>query len=195
MPFDDEPLTLHVEVVVYRESWAVEGRAMCNWLTREMPEAAAIDHIGSTAVPGLAAKDCIDVMVQIPHLDGQFRAEALLARGYRRRPEDWNNEESAWGATCPKQVFAPPPGSRSCNIHIRPAGSLTAMYALLFRDYLRANPAMAAAWGVFKSRLAAHATNLLDYGQLKDPAQEILMLAAKAWAQEVGWPRGWVGDR
>ena len=60
-------------------------------------------------------------------------------------------------------------------------------YALLFRDYLTADTQAAGAWGRFKIRLAQSVTDLADYGQIKAPAQEILMESALRWARDQGW--------
>jgi GrpB-like predicted nucleotidyltransferase (UPF0157 family) len=64
-------------------------------------------------------------------------------------------------------------------------------YALLFRDYLRADHAARAAWGAFKQRLATSVPDLMDYGQIKAPATEILMAGAERWAGETGCSSRW----
>lgn len=147
----------------------------------------AVDHIGSTSVPGLPAKDCIDVQVRVRSID-ERRLTALLARiGFRCRPEPWNRAEITDGQTYRKLVFAPPAGARTANVHVRESGGGNARSALLFRDYLRSDGTARRAWGEFKQRLAASAPNLLDYGQIKAPAWEILMIAANSWAAGTGW--------
>src|SRR5688500_18804171 len=65
VPFPDEKFAQGVEVVPYRPQWATEGREIAAVLARMLPEARAVDHIGSTSVPGLPAKDCIDLMVRV----------------------------------------------------------------------------------------------------------------------------------
>jgi GrpB-like predicted nucleotidyltransferase (UPF0157 family) len=89
MPFADEPLAHRVEVVPYQARWASEGEALVARLALLVPTAVAIDHIGSTAVPGLPAKDCLDVMIRTPgahdrvrrghHPHGCWRATSLRA--------------------------------------------------------------------------------------------------------------------
>jgi GrpB-like predicted nucleotidyltransferase (UPF0157 family) len=186
VPFPDEPLGRRVEVVPYRAGWAQEGARLAARLGELLPAVVAVQHIGSTAVPGLAAKDCLDLMVQVQCLDDGVTA-ALQAQGYRRRPEWWNQQETSFGITCPKQVFAAPRGARSCNIHVRVHGGPNVRYALLFRDYLTADRQAADAWGRFKIRLAQTVPGLADYGQIKAPAQEILMQSAQRWARDHGW--------
>ncbi|MGW6399187.1 GrpB family protein [Streptomyces sp. NPDC055134] len=109
---------------------------------------------------------------------------------FRCRPEPWNRTEVSGGIRCRKLVVAPPVGARPCNVHLRESTGPNARYALLFRDYLRADePAWRAwrAWGAFKQRLAASVPDLFDYGQIKATASEILMAAAERWATDTTW--------
>jgi GrpB-like predicted nucleotidyltransferase (UPF0157 family) len=116
-------------------------------------------------------------------------AIALEAGRFRRRPEPWNRQETSYGIAYRKQVFAPAVGARSCNIHVRQQGGQNVRYALLFRDYLHANARAADARGRSKVRLARSVRDLADYGQIKAPAQEILMQSAEVRAREHGWGR------
>jgi GrpB-like predicted nucleotidyltransferase (UPF0157 family) len=186
VPFADEPLSQRVEVVPYRAAWAEEGRLLAERLRDLLPDAVSVQHIGSTSVPGLPAKDCLDLMVAVHDL-GSGAAAVLEREGYRRRPEPWNQQEISFGTACRKQVFAPAVGGRPCNIHVRERGGPNVRYALLFRDYLTADSGAAGAWGRFKIRLAQSVTDLADYGQIKAPAQEILMQSAQRWARDQGW--------
>jgi GrpB-like predicted nucleotidyltransferase (UPF0157 family) len=72
-------------------------------------------------------------------------AAPLERHSYRRLPELWNQYETSFGTVYRKQVFAPAPGSRLCNVHVREHGGLNVRYALLFRDYLTADSAAAGA--------------------------------------------------
>jgi GrpB-like predicted nucleotidyltransferase (UPF0157 family) len=61
-----------VEVVGYQERWSGEIATLAQQLRRlELAEHGAIEHIGSTSVPGLAAKDVIDIQVRVPSIDDQ----------------------------------------------------------------------------------------------------------------------------
>lgn len=63
-------------------------------------------------------------------------------------------------------------------------------YGLLVRDFLRANPEVAAAYAELKSRLAAALADPADYPEVKDPAVDLLYFAAEAWAARSGWQPG-----
>lgn len=186
VPFPDERFAQTVEVVPYQAQWARDGAELVERLWGLLPEAPAVDHIGSTAVPHLPAKDCLDVMVRVRSLD-VTALQPLSDAGFRERPEHWNHTETLGGVDHPKRVFAPPAGARSVNIHVREAGSATSRYALLFRDYLRSAPESRQAWGTFKLRLAEAAPDIYAYGQVKATAQPLLMELAERWAAETAW--------
>jgi dephospho-CoA kinase len=137
-------------------------------------------------VPGLAAKDCVDIQVRTAVAEN-LHVGLLTAIGFRCRPEPWNRAEISGGQECRKLVFAPPVGTRRCNVHLRETGGPNARFALLFRDYLRADEAARLAWAAFEKRLALSVPDLLDYGQIKAPATAVLMTAAERWAAQTGW--------
>ena len=181
MPFPDEPSD--AVVLVYQPSWPDDfGRVAAQLADALGPLAVGIDHIGSTSVPGLAAKDCIDVQVRVASLDTDAIVAAFDAIGFRLRPEPWNHGEPVHGVEHPKLVFAPPVAARRANVHVRVDGSPNAAYALLFRDFLRSDERARTAWGAFKLAIAEHVGDLGAYGRIKAPAWEVLMDAAERWA-------------
>jgi GrpB-like predicted nucleotidyltransferase (UPF0157 family) len=188
MPFPDESVLQRVVVEPYRPGWAGEYAALARRLGPALgPTALAIDHIGSTSVPGLAAKDCIDVQIRVGTVDAAEIVPLFSRIGFRCRPEPWNRIEVSSGHECHKLVFAPPVGARACNVHVRGSTGPNTRYALLFRDFLRADAPSRQAWGAFKQRLAQSVPDLADYGQIKAPATEILMVAAERWATDSPW--------
>lgn len=116
VPFADELFSRHVEVVPYRAEWAHEGAQLVAQLRDRLPDAQSIVHIGSTSVPGLPAKDCLDVMVQVRDLAECDVARTLKSAGYRRRPESWNSEEISYAVTHQKLVFAQPSDGRTTRV-------------------------------------------------------------------------------
>ena len=152
--------------------------------------ALRIDHIGSTAVPGLAAKDIIDIQITVNALDDRL-LNAITALGYSRSdravcdhmPPGMSNNPLDWQ----KWFFRAPPGQRRTNTHVRIAGRANQRYPILFRDFLRAHPATAQAYGELKKRLAANIANSSMYPDVKDPAVDLIYFAAEKWARETGW--------
>jgi dephospho-CoA kinase len=148
-----------------------------------------VEHVGSTAVPGLCAKDVIDIQVRVPALAPEAMEASFATIGFRRRPETWNNDEPTRAGPIAKLVFAPSVGSRSCNVHVRVDGSQGARDTIVFRDFLTAEPAMRDAWGELKTA-AASASSVVDltgYAGIKDPAWRVLMYGADNWVQRAAW--------
>ncbi len=184
-----------VLVLPYRTEWAGEFERLAVRLRRALGGLVTrVDHIGSTAVPELLAKDVIDVQVVVPSLDNEAELiEAFAGIGFGPRPGEWNRQDhvpqgwrgprSEWA----KLVFGPPDGERLSNVHVRVQGRANERYALLFRDYLRADEGARRAWGELKRRLASEVPDLSAYGRIKDPATDVVVLAAECWAAQVGW--------
>jgi GrpB-like predicted nucleotidyltransferase (UPF0157 family) len=186
MPFPDE-LGAGVAVVEYDPDWPAEFERLAGRVQAALGDRAlAIDHIGSTSVPGLAAKDCIDAQVRVAALAPDL-IDLMESHGFRCRPEPWNRTEISNGHHCEKLVFAPPTGERATNVHLRITDQPNTRFALLFRDYLRADPTARNAWGAFKQRLAQSVPDLADYGQIKAPATKLLMTSAEHWAAQTSW--------
>jgi len=85
VPFPDESFSERVEVSPYREDWAAEAAGYVAVLRDAVPGARGVDHIGSTSVPGLPAKDCLDLMVRVAVLDEDVLVPALAEHGFRLR--------------------------------------------------------------------------------------------------------------
>ncbi|MFE9689938.1 dephospho-CoA kinase [Micromonospora sp. NPDC005806] len=149
-----------------------------------------VDHIGSTAVPGLAAKDVVDIQLTVPSLeeaDGPL-AERLADAGFPRLPgEWWDNPRPAGSARWPKRLHGNADPGRPAYLHLRVAGSPGWRYALMMRDHLRADPAQRAAYLEVKRELAATAPDSATYGTLKDPWFDEEHLRAEEWAARTGW--------
>lgn len=173
-----------MSVIPYQRSWASQAAELITELERLVPDAVSVEHIGSTSIPGMAAKPCIDLMIVVSDLDACSAEPNLTAAGFRRRPEPWNNSEPADGRDWPKMVFAPPVGGPNCNIHVRVDGSAPTRMARLFRDYMVANPDKVVIWSDFKRAVVAATPDLASYGQIKAPAWLLLMECANRWASE-----------
>jgi GrpB-like predicted nucleotidyltransferase (UPF0157 family) len=187
VPFRDE-LARGLAVVAYDRCWPGEFAVLARRIQDALgPAAVRLSHVGSTSVPGLAAKDCIDVQVEVLALDEDLITGCFGKIGFRLRPEPWNRAEPTSGGPCPKLVFAPPEGERASNIHVVEAASEAARRKLLFRDFLRAHDQARDAWGDFKQRLAVMAADIYQYGRAKAGPTEILLIAAESWACQTQW--------
>jgi GrpB-like predicted nucleotidyltransferase (UPF0157 family) len=107
--------------------------------------------------------------------------------GWRdHRPPHVPGPETEWD----KLLFLPPPGQRRIHAHARVQGRANQRYPLLFRDYLRAHPATAEAYAELKRRLAQYLADPETYPYVKDPAVDLIYLAAEDWAAATNWQAG-----
>ena len=137
-----------VEIVPYDSSWPVQFEqehkelqcALAPWL------AGSIEHIGSTAIPGLAAKPVVDIMAGVETLDASRPAIAAMTdldycyAPYRVDSEHWFCK--------PSLLF------RTHHLHLVPIRSPRWSETIAFRDYLRSHPEIAAEYADLKRQLA-----------------------------------------
>jgi GrpB-like predicted nucleotidyltransferase (UPF0157 family) len=113
--------------------------------------AVAVEHVGSTAVPGLAAKPIVDIDAVVPFADDvPLAIERLEAADYRH--------EGELGIPG-REAFESPAAATPHHLYVLPAGSNELRRHLDFRDYLRAHPGAAADYARLKLGLAARFRN------------------------------------
>jgi GrpB-like predicted nucleotidyltransferase (UPF0157 family) len=188
-----------IQIVEPRLQWAAEFQSLGAALRRELGDLAArIDHIGSTSVAGLAAKDVIDIQVTVAasdELESVDLVAAIERTGARQRVDVGRDHCPAGSAIAAveldKLLFRTEAPRRRANVHVRVAGRFNQRYALLCRDYLRCHPSTAAAYAELKRQLAGRFSNDLDsYYAVKDPAFDLFMSGADEWAEWTGWSPG-----
>jgi GrpB-like predicted nucleotidyltransferase (UPF0157 family) len=172
----DEPIA----IAEYDPAWPVRFAEMRDHLAYALGVTALrIDHVGSTAVPGLAAKPIVDIQVSVPDVDDE--------RAYRSAIES-----ATFGLRYREpghRYFRPPPGlPRLWQVHVCTIGSEWERVHLLFRDYLRAHPRRAAAYAALKWRLAGeHLADRIAYTDAKEPLIKSALRQAEEWALRTGW--------
>ncbi|MFG2050190.1 dephospho-CoA kinase [Micromonospora sp. NPDC048935] len=153
-------------------------------------DALRIDHIGSTAVPGLTVQDVIDVQVAVPSLvdaDGAL-ADRLANAGFPRVPGQWwDDPRPAGSGRWEKRLHGSADPARPVRLHVRLEGSPGWRYALLMRDHLRADPDHRAAYLQLKRDLVDAAPVTGDSGTARDPWFDEEYLRAEQWAAQTGW--------
>lgn len=185
-----------IDISDYRASWPAEFAIIGAELRSILgPSAIRIDHIGSTAVPGLAAKDKIDVQVSGAAAVGLEAALGrLVSTGYRSWPEGSSDHIPPGASQDPadrvKRLALNRVDERPANIHIRVDRAANQRYPLLFRDYLRTHGSSSLAYGMLKRGLAAILDDIGMYADIKDPACDLIALAAEDWAVTTGWEPG-----
>jgi GrpB-like predicted nucleotidyltransferase (UPF0157 family) len=175
------PAADRVEIFPYTDEWPRRFRLLATDMRAALGETAIrIDHIGSTSVPGLAAKPIVDVQISVADFEplDAFRLP-LEGLGYVFKAD---NPELT------KRYFREPPGEPRTHIHVRQRGSWAEQFALLFRDYLRCHADEADHYANFKRVLAAkYVTERERYTDAKEPYLWELMRRADRWSQDVGW--------
>jgi dephospho-CoA kinase len=155
----------------------------------------AVDHIGSTSVPGLEAKDVIDLQLAVADLAAADRIAPLLgAAGFPLWPGilmdsilPGRPDPAAWS----KRLHGNADPARPVNLHVRVAGSPGWRFALCFRDWLRADPAARAEYAAEKRRVAAlHASDAGTSGYAEDKEawfRDVAAPGVERWAESSGW--------
>jgi dephospho-CoA kinase len=176
-------------------AWPVVAERLAARIRKAAPELLAVDHIGSTAVPGLPAKDVIDLQLSVDSLaTADSLAPALADAGFPAVPGAWRDtakpgfeDPELWQ----KRFHANADPGQAANVHLRVAGSPGWRYALLFRDWLRADAGARADYAGQKEQLAelfADDAGTARNAEAKEPwftGQALPRM--EAWAENNGW--------
>ncbi|MBR7742198.1 dephospho-CoA kinase [Phycicoccus sp. BSK3Z-2] len=151
--------------------------------------AASLHHVGSTAVPGLLAKDVIDLQVGVRDLsaaDDPAFVEALAGAGFPRvegNDADVGHDGPVWA----KRFHGSCDPGRVAHVHVREVGAPGWTFALRFRDWLRAEPAEREDYAASKTALAARLATTEEYAEAKEPWFADAYGRCRAWAERTGW--------
>ncbi|SPM42979.1 dephospho-CoA kinase domain fusion protein [Mycobacterium numidiamassiliense] len=165
-------------------------------------KALRVDHIGSTAVPEFDAKDVIDIQITVESLAvADELADALLSAGYPRISHisqdeaksdarstvsdyDHSDDPALWR----KRIHGSADPGRPTNVHIRVAGWPNQQFALLFVDWLAANPQERAGYLAVKGEAEKSTDGATsDYAEAKEPWFADAYRRAWEWADFTGW--------
>jgi GrpB-like predicted nucleotidyltransferase (UPF0157 family) len=149
------------------------------------PFALAIEHVGSTAVPGLPSKPIIDLLVGVPRLEQAMERciGPIEALGYHYLPE--------YASWLPGELFfrKGPPGPWTHHVHLMEPSHPRWEALLVFRDYLRTHPEAARAYADIKRALAASSKDdIKAYRTGKNIFVERTTAKARAWRAEAQGP-------
>ncbi|MGC5617039.1 dephospho-CoA kinase [Georgenia sp. Z1491] len=156
--------------------WAAQGARLVSRVGAVLRAAgipADVSHVGSTAVPGLVAKDVIDLQVGVDDLDDDRVTGVLAAAGFPvRDAEARDRPHPADGPVWRKRFHLNADPGRDVNLHVRESGSPGWRYALAMRDALRDDTDARRDYAAMKEALAArHATDARTggYAEGKEP--------------------------
>jgi GrpB-like predicted nucleotidyltransferase (UPF0157 family) len=168
-----------VSVVGWDPQWPALARAEAG---RVLEVAPAVEHVGSTAVPGLAAIPVIDLVVGVDAAEryAESVAAAIEGLGYRAAAP---TESIGWAGIHLRREGSPP-----TDVWVVEAGGREWKGAIAVRDYLRANPDEASWYTRAKRRAAEGATTREEYAAGKRATMETLDTRARRWKAQ--HPRG-----
>lgn len=164
-----------LQVVEYQDAWPAQFQHVAAELRPVFaPGAATVEHIGSTAVPGLCAKPVLDVLVGLERLgDAEQSRHALATLGYVYRAE--------YEAQLPERRYFVRAEGRTPRVHLHCVlheGRLWRQH-IAFRDLLRHNPDVREEYTALKRRLAvAYAGDKQRYTDAKAPFIERVIAGA-----------------
>jgi GrpB-like predicted nucleotidyltransferase (UPF0157 family) len=136
-------------------------------------QAGAVEHIGSTSIPGMAGKGILDLLVAVREIPAA--AARLAAAGYQDYGVSPCDHEALW-------LWDTSPTQHAFIVHLCAVENPWIRTALNFRDYMRACPEECAGYEELKHRLRAEQRNLLEYSIVKLKLFYELSERADAWA-------------
>lgn len=171
-------------------AWLATGARITARIRNALGEwGVRVDHIGSTAVTGLLAKDVIDVQVgvrQLSDADDPGFVGALAAAGYPR-VEGIHGDNPKDGSLWPKRFHGGCDPGRIVHVHVRETGSPGWVWALRFRDWMRADAAARAEYAALKESIVANPSGWDDYPERKEPWFDAIHERVHAWAEQTRW--------
>jgi GrpB-like predicted nucleotidyltransferase (UPF0157 family) len=164
-----------VEIVMYDNAWPARFMDWRDKLAASLkPITPRIEHVGSTSVPGLAAKPVIDIQISVDDVtDEAAYVPGIESVGIQLRSREEGH-----------RFFRPFAGRpRDVQVHACATGSRWERRHLLFRDYLRADAEARAAYTTAKAEIAARwSDDRIAYADAKTDIIEVLMTRAEVWA-------------
>jgi dephospho-CoA kinase len=173
--------------------WRAEGERLRARVAAAAGELGrGVAHIGSTSVPGLPAKDVIDLQLGVASLaDADAVRDALQDAGFPWRPDiDHDNPKPPGAPLWPKRFHGSADPGRPVHLHVREVGSPGWRYALLLRDWLRADAGARAEYLALKREVAdrcADDPGTQRYAELKEPWFDAVSARSEGWAATSGW--------
>lgn len=186
-------------LVPHDPTWAPQAARLAARIARAAgPVGAGVDHVGSTSVPGLAAKPVLDLQLGVRGLADDAARAALVERlceaGFpgdgawqQDEPQDDEPDPRRWRKLYHRTAD---PGSLPVHLHVREAGSPGWRLALLTRDWWRADAQARAEYEAFKRATAAEHTGdptTEGYAAAKEPWFTSAWPRARDWAERTGW--------
>lgn len=177
-PSLDDRFDPAIRIVGYDPAWPAMAERELRRIAGAMGDVAVrLEHVGSTAVPGLAAKPIIDLQLSVAAMEPRERYVVPLERlGYLFAPAPESPDHHFFGR--------PPERPRTHHVHVCLTGSEHELRHVALRDFLRSHPEEAASYAALKREVAArHPQDRLAYIDGKDAYVTALERRAVRWAR------------
>ena len=162
-----------VVIAEYDPTWPERFEHERAKIAAALPQSTRIEHIGSTSVPGLAAKPVIDIIVDVPDIDAPEVQTGLEAAGYQLRVREIGH-----------RMYRTP--ALDVHVHMWTDPAQTERH-LVFRDWLRVNDDDRNRYETVKRELATKTwADMNDYADAKGPVITDITARANAWARITG---------
>ncbi len=161
----------------YSPTWSAAFEVHRRRINNALGAAACrVDHIGSTAVPGLAAKPIVDIQVSVPDVDDEASyLPPLVSAGYPLRVRETGH-----------RMFRTP--ELDVHVHVCGAGSDWERRHLLLRDWLRVSAEDRHAYAALKMELQTQDWETMNhYADAKGALISQITSRAEAWAASTRW--------
>lgn len=182
-----------LRLTAYDATWPAQGARLCARIAHAAgPLGRGVEHIGSTAVPGLLAKDVVDLQLGVDSLAEAGSLEAALrfagfVLGSHVVHDDVHPAIDAAPSHWVKRFAAGADPGRVVHLHVREVAGPGWRLALLMRDWWRADEVARSAYESQKRRLAALGLDASAYAEAKEPWFAAAVPQACAWAERTGW--------
>jgi dephospho-CoA kinase len=170
-------------VVPYDGRWPAQARRVA----RRISVAAGgrhVEHIGSTSVPGLAAKDVLDFQLAVEDMADADSLREVLAQAGFPYIGPYEDAPRGEGGDWSKRLHAGADPGRRVNLHLRVPGGAGWRWAVDFRDWLRQDASAREEYAAHKLELSqrfAADSNAFAYGEAKDPWMEAAVARVEAY--------------
>ena len=164
----------------YTEAWSDDFQEIARLLQTTLPCGCRVHHVGSTSVPGMPAKDIVDIDIECPLGSMERVIDTLAETGYDHRGDR---------GVPTRQVFTPREGSHAAllrphHLYACESGSPALRDHLATRDYLLSHPDRASWLAGAKRRADRASSTRAEYIAAKAAAYEEILAEAVSWAFE-----------
>ncbi|MBT6537860.1 MAG: GrpB family protein [Francisellaceae bacterium] len=181
-----------VSIIEYQPSWPNDFEKISNKIKSLLGDnICGIEHIGSTSIPNMPAKDIIDIQLAVKDFSGLDLIDNKLSSVGFELIENFKQdhvpfkEPECFEVGYEKRFFKGYIDDLECNLHVRVLNAENWNYAVDFRDFLIDNENVSIAYAQIKERISSTKVNLRDYCLIKDPVCDLIYLLFVNWKENV----------